>query len=109
MMRGSGQFDTLAVSIDLNKSAERISYFLKRWNIKYLKALYDDTRFISQELDVNALPTSYVINPEGKALAVLYGPAPWASEEALAFIDTLQADPTVLDRYEKQDKSFIKP
>jgi thiol-disulfide isomerase/thioredoxin len=109
MMRGSPQFDVLAVSVDLNKSAPRIAYYLKRWKIKYLKALYDDTRKVSKELDTRILPTTYVINPDGKAVAILYGPAHWASEKALSFVDELQNNPGALKRYVKQQNSPRKP
>lgn len=109
MMRASPDFDVLAVSVDLNKSGPRISYFLKRWNIKYIKALYDDTRVANKTLETGVLPVTYVINPQGRAVAVLSGPAHWASEEALAFVDTLQSDPNLFRYYSKQNASRKKP
>lgn len=108
MMRGSPEFDVLAVSTDFNKSASRISYFLKRWKIKYLKALYDNMGKSLERLKYHAVPTTYVINKDGLAVAMLQGPENWASEDALAFIDTMQANPDFFNDYVKHQDSLQK-
>jgi len=108
--RKSGRgIDVLAVSIDRKMDADRIAYFLKRYHSPHLVPLYDQNRVLGERLDTGMLPVTYVINPNGQAVAALYGPAKWSSQHAQAFLDALVQYPDLLSHYVKRYRQAEKP
>ena len=108
-MRADRDFDVLVVSVDRKLNASRIAYHLKRWQAPRLVPLHDGNRQLAKFVDIAVLPVTHVIDPTGRAVAALYGPARWSSHRALDFIDTLKDRPETLALYGKRDKTPITP
>lgn len=82
---GGDEFDVVAVSIDrggLDKPRE----FLEKIGIKELKLYNDSSGKIAPALKAFGMPTTLLIDRDGKEIARLVGPAEWHSEDAKALI-----------------------
>lgn len=89
MMRAGPQFDIAAVSIDSKLDADRVAYFLQRYEAGQLTPLHDTARLLPDRVKTDILPITYVIDPEGRAVLALRGPAKWSSQSAVDFADAL--------------------
>lgn len=108
-LKADKTFDVLAVAVDRKMDPKRIEYHLNRWNIANLRTLHDSDKILDNRVDTETLPVSYVINPEGYAVAALYGPAKWSSREAVAFVDALRKKPDVFKPYARHDNGVKTP
>jgi thiol-disulfide isomerase/thioredoxin len=84
--RGGPDLEVVAVSFD-RKGVPVVDQFFTRRKIDHL-AIYVD-KFVKtfRAIKLKALPTTYILGRDGRALGVLAGPAEWDSPEALALID----------------------
>lgn len=74
--------EVVALSFD-RLGPRRIEKFFKRYKLDNLRVYLDDHNLVSKTLDAYALPTTFVINREGKIIGKYSGPANWASDEAI--------------------------
>jgi len=81
---GSG-IVVLALSED-RKGAEVIEPFFKEHGIVDLPVLIDKRGRMSRKLSVRGLPTTVLIDPEGREKGRVVGPAEWDTPAAVAFI-----------------------
>ena len=84
--RGGDGFAVVAVSFD-RKGVPVVEQFFKRRKIGHLAIYVDNFVKTYRALKLKALPTTYILGRDGRALGVLAGPAEWDSPEALALID----------------------
>jgi len=86
---GGPAFDVVAVNID-TRDAEKPRAWLKETGITRLAYFADPTAKVFQDLKAAGkafgMPTTLLVDPHGCELAVLAGPAEWASEDAIALI-----------------------
>ena len=82
---GGKDFAVVAVSIDRLGFA-KITPFLKKLGINKLHVLHDNSRKLYRKSGVRGLPTTLIIDHEGKIRGYLEGPAEWDSKEAHALI-----------------------
>ncbi len=88
---GGDQFDLVAISIDRG-GLEKPGKFLEEIGIKNLKLYNNSSGRLASSLKAFGMPTTLLINREGKEIGRLVGPAEWDSEEALALIKAAIAD-----------------
>lgn len=79
-------FVILAVSIDRGK-VEAVKAFVDELKLTFPIAL-DPTQEVRNKYFVNALPTSYLIGPDGKMKGFITGSRDWASDDAVKLINT---------------------
>lgn len=83
---GGPKFEVVALSLDRNDK-QKVADFLSDIGISYL-AFYQDRTFKSaRALRAIGLPTTLLIDREGKEIGRLLGPAEWDSPEAFALIE----------------------
>ncbi len=82
---GGDNFEVVAVSID-RKGAKVAQAFLDEIKTKYLKLYIDKTSKIARDSEAFGMPTTILINREGKELGRMIGPAEWDSNQAKALI-----------------------
>lgn len=75
----------LAVSQDRDGAAA-VTPFLARIALQDLPVYLDPKGVLGREFALKGLPTTFVIDREGRVVAGLVGPAEWDSSEALAFL-----------------------
>ena len=78
---GSDSFEVVALSLD-RKGAEASQKFLSETKVTNLKLYIDSTAKQGTVLKIVGMPTTILIDKEGRELGRLAGPAEWDSEEA---------------------------
>ncbi|MDC1213789.1 TlpA family protein disulfide reductase, partial [Rhodospirillales bacterium] len=76
--------DVLAVSSD-RAGHTAISEFYEKTGIKNLDALHDPKNVAGRALGVRGLPTTLIINPDGKEVARIVGIHKYDTEESKAY------------------------
>ena len=82
---GGPHFQVVPVSIDTGGLAA-VRKFYQEIHIQHLGIYLDPSGSIMQSLSLEGLPTSFLINPEGKQIGRLLGPANWDSPDTLRFL-----------------------
>ncbi len=82
---GGGKLEVLALSID-RSGAERVDPFFKQLGIERLKRYLDPHNAVGRAMNVRILPTTVLIDAEGREIGRLEGPAEWDAPEILAFL-----------------------
>ncbi|NBX66209.1 MAG: TlpA family protein disulfide reductase [Proteobacteria bacterium] len=81
----------VAVSVDNAETVDELKAMIARVKLSKIKIAqnWDDKAEISDNLWPEAVPTTYLITPQGKVFATFEGDADWTSPEARAFVDSL--------------------
>jgi thiol-disulfide isomerase/thioredoxin len=91
---GGADFEVVTVNID-TRDPERAARFLDEIGVRMLKRYADTSAAIFQTLKragkATGMPTTLLIDRDGREIANLAGPAEWASEDAFAFIEAALA------------------
>jgi thiol-disulfide isomerase/thioredoxin len=82
---GSDTFEVVALSVD-RAGVAGSKKFLDQIGTKSLALYVDPTAKMASELRVVGLPATLLIDPEGREIGRLLGPADWASDDAKALI-----------------------
>ena len=83
---GSDRFEVVALSVD-SKGETLVRDFLAEVGAEALALYIDPTAKANFTLGAFGLPTTLLVSPEGLEIGRMVGPAPWASEDAKAFIE----------------------
>jgi thiol-disulfide isomerase/thioredoxin len=86
---GGADFDVVALNID--KAPEKAQKFLSDNNIKALEFLRDPTAKAFVSVNSQGMPTTLLLDRQGREIGRLVGPAEWNSAEAKALISTAVA------------------
>lgn len=91
---GTENFRVLAIGQD-RKGIEKVKAFLQELNVPHLAAYNDRTLKSARKLGVFGLPSTLLIDREGREIGRLTGPAEWDSDAAIALIKAVlsQDDP----------------
>ena len=84
--RGSDKFLVLALSQDRG-GLFQVKQFYDAQDLQGLDIYVDKTMASARALKAAALPTTLLIDPEGREIGRLVGAAEWDSPEAIAYID----------------------
>lgn len=82
---GSDSFEVVAVALD-RKGRAAAQKFLEDTKSTHLQLYIDETAKAGHALDARGLPVTILIDPQGRELGRLVGPAEWDSPAALARI-----------------------
>lgn len=85
---GSDQFEVVALSVD-RAGVKASQKFLDQIAVKSLKTYVDATARVSKPLRVVGMPTTILIDREGREVGRLIGPAEWDTEEAKRLIKSV--------------------
>jgi hypothetical protein len=83
---GGDGFEVVALNIDNGGPAKAVE-FLEETGATDLKAYYDSGGKVFAKLKAVGMPTTLLIDPEGREMGRLVGPADWASPEAKALVE----------------------
>lgn len=83
---GGKAFEVVALNIDKG-GPEKAQKFLAETKASDLKAYYDPSGKLFATLKAVGMPTTLLIDPDGKEMGRLVGPANWASPEAKALVE----------------------
>jgi thiol-disulfide isomerase/thioredoxin len=82
---GSEKFEVVAISVD-RKGLEASRKFLEETQTQRLALYADPSARMSSELTAIGLPATLLLDPEGREIGRLLGPAEWDSEDAKRLI-----------------------
>ncbi|MEO8245380.1 MAG: TlpA disulfide reductase family protein [bacterium] len=82
---GSGRFEVVTLSIDTG-GVPVVRRFFDKLGIKHLTIRVDPTQLSFTNLHIVGLPTTLLINADGKEVARLVGPATWNAPAVEAFL-----------------------
>lgn len=91
---GGAEFAVLTIALDEPDTA-KVAPFLAQHGAANLPALIDTNRTIDKVMPVSALPTSLLVDKDGKVRGVLTGDAEWHCGAALEAVRAFVADGTV--------------
>jgi len=89
---GGKDFAVVAVNIDKG-GPEKAASFLKETGATHLTLYTDPSAKLFSTLKAVGMPTTLIVDRDGKEIARLVGPADWASPEAVALIEAAIAAP----------------
>ncbi len=92
---GGDNFEVVAVSID-RKGVEAVEAFLTEVGTKNLKTYIDKTSKIARDVEAFGMPTTILIDRNGKEVGRMIGPAEWDSSEAKALITAAMRDKLIM-------------
>lgn len=87
---GSDKFEVVAISVDRG-SPDKSRAFLKEINAKALKLYHDPTAQLGFSLKTIGMPSTLLVDAEGRELGRLVGPAEWHSADAIRLIKSFLA------------------
>ncbi len=82
---GGEKFAVVALSLD-GPSRPKVEPFIKSRNLDHLQVFFDTRKKSYQALEIAVLPTSVLIDAEGREVGRLQGDAEWDSPEAEALV-----------------------
>lgn len=82
---GGPGFEVVALSIDRG-GAQAVKSFFEELNIRELRIYADPTTQASSDLSAIGLPTTLLIDPQGREIGRKVGPAEWDSPEVVKVI-----------------------
>jgi len=88
---GGERFEVVALSID-RAGPSVVREFYQEVGIRHLRLYIDPSMRSPAALGVAGIPTTLVVDPDGRELARLVGPADWAAPDMLAYFGGLIED-----------------
>ncbi|HVB16787.1 MAG TPA: TlpA disulfide reductase family protein [Stellaceae bacterium] len=82
---GGPGFEVVALSID-RKGLEAVQPFYQELGLKALRTYVDESGRAAREIDAPGVPTTLLIDREGREIGRVVGPAEWDSPQAEAVI-----------------------
>ena len=92
---GGDQFQVVTIAVD-ERDPAKIEPFLAQHGAGNLPVLIDRDRTLEKVAQVSALPTSLLVDRDGKVKAMVAGDACWNQGTALAAVKAFIADGTVM-------------
>jgi thiol-disulfide isomerase/thioredoxin len=89
---GGKDFEVVAINIDKGGS-DKAAAFLKETGAEHVALYTDPTGKLFSTIKTVGMPTTLIVDRDGKEIARLIGPADWASPEAIAVIEAAIAAP----------------
>ncbi|MFQ5836199.1 MAG: TlpA family protein disulfide reductase, partial [bacterium] len=80
--------DFVILAVDLREGKEKVSSFVKE-NGYTFPVLLDSRGKVGYTYGVRAIPTTYLLDPEGRIVGKALGARDWASEDAFELIEHL--------------------
>jgi thiol-disulfide isomerase/thioredoxin len=79
----------VAIGLDRGMDGQMLRDIMRRFNFGPVAAYYGEWDVMKQKFDITTLPTTYILSPNGRAVAKLKGKADWANESAKGYIEIL--------------------
>ena len=80
--------DFVMVAINLQESAERVKQFYKNHQLTFT-TLLDITGDVGAALSINAIPTTFILDKNGRIIGKALGPREWESKKSIALFEYL--------------------
>jgi len=89
-----GEEDAIVVALSIDRGGkEAVQEFYQKTGVTHLKVFVDPTMRAQSDLGLLGLPTTLIIDREGRERGRLVGPAEWDDEAAVDLVRRATADP----------------
>ena len=86
---GGRNVKVVAISLDRQMTPEKLRDFMAEYHFGPIAAYYGDWPTIKPHFQIDALPSTYILSPNGQAVARVGGALDWSSDDANTFIESL--------------------
>lgn len=76
------------VTVNIKESALQVKNFFKKYQLTFT-ALLDTTGGVSSEFGIGAIPTTFILDKNGRIIGRINGPREWDSRESVAMFEEL--------------------
>ena len=90
--------DFVMVAINLQEAAEKVKQFYKEYKLTFT-TLLDTTGDVGAGLGIRSIPTTFILDKNGRIIGKTLGPREWEGEKSIALFEYLT------DRYVASSKS----
>lgn len=80
--------DFVILAVDLREGKEKVSFFMKENGLTF-PVLLDSRGGVANTYGIRAIPTTYLLDPEGRIVGKALGARNWASQDAFKLIEQL--------------------
>ena len=80
--------DFTVFAIDIREPARKVSSFMKKNSLNFPVYL-DVSGEISAQYGITGIPTTFIVDPEGRIVGRAIGPRPWSSTDSVEFMRSL--------------------
>ncbi len=80
--------DFVMVAINLQESGSRVSQFFKEYKLTFT-TLLDITGDVSAGLGIHSIPTTFILDKNGRIIGKALGPREWESKKSIALFEYL--------------------
>ena len=80
--------DFVMVAINLQESAEKVKQFYKEYKLTFT-ALLDTTGDVGAGLGIRSIPTTFILDKNGRIIGKALGPREWEGEKSIALFEYL--------------------
>ena len=86
---GGQGVQVIGIGLDRQMDGPRLRQVMQKFNFGPVAGYYGDWTEIKKHFDIDALPTTYILSPNGQAVAKLSGHADWIDTGAKLYIESL--------------------
>jgi peroxiredoxin len=76
------------VAINLQESASKIKQFYKEYKLTFT-TLLDSTGDVGAELEIRSIPTTFILDKNGRIIGKALGPREWEGRKSIALFEYL--------------------
>ena len=80
--------DFAMVSVNIQESASQVKKFFKMFDLTFT-ALLDPTGEVATGFSIRSIPTTFILDKDGRIIGTILGPRQWDSKEAIALFEHL--------------------
>ena len=76
------------MALDIQENRKKVRKFMRRFDIDFPVYL-DADGSIAGQYSVKGIPTTYIIDPDGKVIGYAVGPRPWGNSDSIQLMRSL--------------------
>jgi thioredoxin-related protein len=80
--------DFVMVTVNIQESASQVKKFFKMFDLTFT-ALLDTTGEVATGFSIRSIPTTFILDKDGRTIGTILGPREWDSKKAVALFEHL--------------------
>jgi thiol-disulfide isomerase/thioredoxin len=82
--------DFAVVTVNIQESVSQVKKFFKMFNLTFT-ALLDTTGEVATGFSIRSIPTTFILDKDGRTIGTILGPREWDSKKAIVLFEHLTA------------------
>jgi len=76
------------LAVDIREDRGRVQSFMQKFRVDF-PVYIDTTGEVALQYEVSGIPTTFIVDPQGRIVGRALGPRDWGSRESIAFMQSL--------------------